>query len=64
MTINAKGKPIPFWTMDSNGLCASLPLSPVQTTGAEQDLVLVPMGGARLRISAFPVIDTLITNNK
>jgi hypothetical protein len=51
----ATGKPIPGWTVDQYGLCAVLPQSPVVTNGPSQQVTLVPMGGARLRISAFPV---------
>ncbi|OQP51236.1 beta-L-arabinofuranosidase domain-containing protein [Niastella populi] len=52
----ATGKQIPAWTIDQHGLCAVLPQSPVAAAGAPQKLTLVPMGGARLRISAFPVV--------
>jgi hypothetical protein len=52
----ATGKQIPSWTIDQYGLCAVLPQSPVAAEGAAQKLTLVPMGGARLRISAFPVV--------
>jgi hypothetical protein len=52
----ATGKPIPAWTVDQYGLCGVLPQSPVVTNEAPKQIILVPMGGARLRISAFPVI--------
>jgi len=52
----AKGKQITGWTIDQYGLCAVLPQSPVVTNEPRTTLTLVPMGGARLRISAFPVI--------
>jgi hypothetical protein len=54
--IKAHGKQIPQWKLDENGLCAELPQSPVQTDRQETSLTLVPMGGARLRISSFPVV--------
>lgn len=54
--IKAKGRKIPGWTMDQYGLCAELPLSPVATQEPEEAITLVPMGAARLRISAFPVV--------
>jgi hypothetical protein len=50
------GKSIPGWTIDQYGLCAVLPQSPVVIDGPLVQLTLVPMGGARLRISAFPVV--------
>ncbi|MCQ6960607.1 beta-L-arabinofuranosidase domain-containing protein [Mucilaginibacter aquariorum] len=52
----AKGKAIPGWTVDQYGLCSVLPQSPVKNTEPVKQLTLVPMGGARLRISSFPVI--------
>ena len=51
-----KGKQITSWTIDQYGLCAVLPPSPVVSDQPEKTLTLVPMGGARLRISAFPVV--------
>lgn len=50
----AKGKKIPGWTIDQYGLCSVLPQSPVQNSEPVTQLTLVPMGGARLRISSFP----------
>jgi hypothetical protein len=52
----ATGKKIPGWGIDQYGLVAVLPQSPVATTDSPTTLTLVPMGGARLRISAFPVV--------
>jgi hypothetical protein len=52
--IKAKGSKIPSWTIDKSGLCAVLPAYPAHTTGLLEDITLVPMGAARLRISAFP----------
>ncbi|WP_299467445.1 beta-L-arabinofuranosidase domain-containing protein [Mucilaginibacter sp.] len=52
----AKGKMIPEWTVDQYGLCSVLPQSPVKNSEPVTQLTLVPMGGARLRISSFPVI--------
>jgi hypothetical protein len=54
--LKAKGKKIASWTIDQYGLCGVLPQSPVQTSDELTTLTLVPMGGARLRISAFPVV--------
>ncbi|MHA4810070.1 family 43 glycosylhydrolase [Flavitalea flava] len=54
--IRARGKQIPFWTTDQYGLCSILPQSPVVTDSPLTELTLVPMGGSRLRISAFPVV--------
>lgn len=54
--LKAKGKVIPEWTLDKYGLCDVLPQSPVNVTTSEQIIELIPMGAARLRISAFPVV--------
>jgi hypothetical protein len=54
--LKAKGKIIPEWILDKNGLCDLLPQSPVSTSTKEQTIELIPMGAARLRISSFPVI--------
>jgi GH43 family beta-xylosidase len=54
--IQAKGRQIPSWKVDQYGLCGVLPQSPLRTDAPVTDLTLVPMGGARLRISAFPVV--------
>ena len=54
--IRASGKLIPQWQLDENGMCGVLPASPVNTDRPVEQLTLVPMGGARLRISAFPVV--------
>jgi hypothetical protein len=56
LEIQASGKLIPGWGLDENGMCAVLPASPVKAEGAVERVTLVPMGGARLRISAFPVV--------
>lgn len=54
--LKTKGKKINTWTIDQYGLCDVLPQSPVLTKEPVASLTLVPMGGARLRISAFPVV--------
>jgi hypothetical protein len=55
--LKAKGKQIAGWTIDQYGLCGVLPQSPVKTDKPLSTLTLVPMGGARLRISSFPVVE-------
>lgn len=51
----ATGKKIPDWKIDEHGLCSVLPQSPFKNAEPATPITLVPMGGARLRISAFPV---------
>lgn len=55
--IKARGKKIASWGIDQYGLAGILPQSPVKTTEPATALTLVPMGGARLRISSFPVVE-------
>ena len=55
--ITAIGRRLPSWTIDKDGLCDVVPPSPVQTKAPIERLTLVPMGAARLRISAFPVAE-------
>jgi hypothetical protein len=57
ITIEAKGKLIPQWTLDQYELCSVLPQSPVAVNTKEETIELIPMGAARLRISAFPVVN-------
>ena len=54
--IKARGKKIPSWTLDKYGLCSVLPAYPAKTNQPEEDITLIPMGAARLRISAFPPV--------
>ena len=54
--LRAKGRRIPAWRQDRLGLVGPLQPSPVSTAEPEEAIRLVPMGAARLRISAFPVI--------
>jgi len=56
ITMTAKAKRIPEWTLDRYGLCAVLQDSPVLSDEPVETVSLIPMGAARLRISAFPVI--------
>ena len=55
--IKTKGKLISSWTLDKYGLCDTLPQSPVIVDTKEETIDLIPMGAARLRISAFPVVN-------
>lgn len=54
--IKARGRRIPSWGIDRHGLVDVLPRFPVKTSEPAEDITLVPMGAARLRISAFPQV--------
>ena len=54
--VKVKGRQIPNWKIDADGLAGTLRDSPVISSEAEQTLTLIPMGAARLRISSFPQI--------
>jgi hypothetical protein len=57
VSIITTGKLIPDWKIDQYGLTGVLPQSPVNTGTQATTIELVPMGAARLRISAFPVVN-------
>lgn len=54
--LKATGRQIPSWTLDADGLCGTVPQSPAAVNTENEPVTLVPMGAARLRISAFPVV--------
>lgn len=54
--IRARAKRIPGWTLDGTGLVRELIDSPLRSAEPEETVTLIPMGAARLRIAAFPVI--------
>lgn len=56
IALRARGRKLPGWGLDEHGLVAALPQSPVHTQEPVETIELVPMGAARLRISAFPVV--------
>lgn len=54
--IKAHGRRIPSWKIDRFRLCGVLPPSPVTTAEPLEEITLIPMGAARLRISSFPAL--------
>lgn len=51
----AKGRKVPSWQIDKYGLCGVLPDENSRKETNLEDITLIPMGAARLRISSFPV---------
>ncbi len=56
IALKATARKIPNWTADRNEMIRPLQASPVLSDQPPETVTLVPMGAARLRISAFPVI--------
>ncbi len=55
--IKAKGRRIPEWQTDETDLVGLIAEGPVKSDEPVEEITLVPMGAARLRLSAFPRID-------
>ncbi len=56
--LKTTAKKIPNWTVDHLGLVGEVQQSPVKSDEPAETVTLVPMGAARLRVSAFPTIGT------
>jgi hypothetical protein len=56
--LKAKGRKIPQWRQEPGGLVGEIQLGPVISEEPEENIELIPMGCARLRITAFPRIGT------
>ena len=54
--LTATAKRIPNWTLDPRGCINEVIPQPVQSSEPAETVTLIPMGAARLRIAAFPVI--------
>ena len=54
LQFTAKAQRIPSWGFDETGMTAELPTRYAQRSQEVEDIKLVPMGAARLRITAFP----------
>jgi len=56
VVIKAKARKIPEWQLNVKGLVNEIQQSPVRTTEPLETVILVPMGAARIRVSAFPAV--------
>ena len=56
LELRAKARKIPAWQPDKLGLVGPLQPSPVKSDEPLETVSLIPMGAARLRISAFPIL--------
>jgi len=54
ISFSAKGRIVPSWAIDCYGLTGVLPDENAPKSDRLDDITLIPMGAARLRISAFP----------
>lgn len=54
LTMTARARRIPEWTADDERVVAPLQPSPARSTEPVEEVTLVPMGAARLRITSFP----------
>ncbi|HEX3779842.1 MAG TPA: RICIN domain-containing protein [Pseudonocardiaceae bacterium] len=54
LRITAQAQQIPDWTADSQNVVGLLRDGPVSTSAPNQQITLIPMGAARLRITTFP----------
>jgi DUF1680 family protein len=54
--LKAKARKIALWQQDRQGMVALLQQSPVRSSEPVEEVTLIPMGAARLRISMFPTV--------
>lgn len=55
VVLTAEARKIPEWQLDMHGLAAPLQDSPAYSDEPVEQIRLIPMGAARVRITAFPV---------
>ncbi|MFF1815675.1 beta-L-arabinofuranosidase domain-containing protein [Kribbella sp. NPDC058245] len=58
LTLTTQARRIPQWETDSENVVGLLQPSPAKTSEALETVTLIPMGAARLRITAFPQATT------
>ncbi|CAF0937593.1 unnamed protein product [Rotaria sordida] len=56
LQLEVRARCIPSWKADDQNVVGLLPQSPVASSEPDESIKLIPMGAARLRITAFPTI--------
>jgi hypothetical protein len=56
IVLRAQGRRIPQWKLEPNGMTGEVEAGPVKSNEPLEEITLIPMGAARLRISSFPQI--------
>jgi DUF1680 family protein len=56
IALRAKARRIPQRKLEPNGMIGEVQPGPIRSTEPVEDITLIPMGAARLRISSFPQI--------
>jgi hypothetical protein len=54
--LKARARKIANWQLDHLGMVGKLQPSPARTSAPLEEITLIPMGAARLRITAFPTV--------
>jgi hypothetical protein len=57
LMLHMKGRRVPSWGLEKNGMVQEIGRVPMTSAEPLEDIWLVPMGCARLRISVFPRLD-------
>ena len=55
--ILARAGRVPSWKLELNGLIQQVPPSPAAAAEPVEEVTLIPLGCARLRLSVFPVAE-------
>ncbi len=53
-SIRARARKVEEWKLEPDGLVGQIQRSPVRTSAPVEEVTLIPMGAARLRIASFP----------
>ena len=56
VSLRARARRLPAWTQERNGLAGEFGQSPVRSDAPIEEVTLIPMGCARLRVSVFPTV--------